>query len=172
MSDRKRVVGLDLSLTATGWYIFDARGEGWDGNFGVIDAPKLSGLDRMDSLLSQVQALTDPTTLAVIEDFSFASKGRAVFEIGGFGYLVRHALRKRGVEMLLVAPTLVKKFATGKGNADKSLVLKEVYKRWQADFEDDNVADAYVLARIGMVYLTGDYVTSFQQEVMDKLRAK
>lgn len=168
--DVERIVGLDLSLTATGYYVFDTPPK-MDG--GLLETGKLDGLARMDSILSQVDSLVDPLTLAVIEDFSFASKGRAVFQIGGLGFLVRHRLWKQGIRTLFVAPTLVKKFVTGAGNSEKSMMLKEVYKRWGADFQDDNVADAYALARIGRAYLGWEDkpLTSFQKEVLDKLRS-
>jgi crossover junction endodeoxyribonuclease RuvC len=44
---------------------------------------------------------------------------------------------------------LLKKFVAGKGNVDKNVVLKEVFKRWQFDTDDDNIADAFVLMQIG-----------------------
>lgn len=175
MAEIQRIVGLDLSLTATGFYIFDlnpAKDCSTESG-GLLSTGKLEGLARLDSLLSQVQALVDPVTLAVIEDFSFASHGQAVFQIGGLGWMIRHRLWKDKVQTLLCAPSQVKKFATGKGNAEKALMLKEVYKRWHMDFSDDNVADAYTLARIGRAFITWDLdLTSFQFEVLQKLRGK
>jgi Holliday junction resolvasome RuvABC endonuclease subunit len=35
--------------------------------------------------------------------------------------------------------------ATGKGNADKSLVMKSVFQRWAHDCDNDNNADAVTL---------------------------
>jgi Holliday junction resolvasome RuvABC endonuclease subunit len=56
--------------------------------------------------------------------------------------------RNRNTRPLKIPPTMVKKFATGKGNAKKNEVMLGVYKRWKVEFADDNMADSYVLARI------------------------
>jgi Holliday junction resolvasome RuvABC endonuclease subunit len=53
-----------------------------------------------------------------IEDYSMGSKGR-VFHIGENTGLLKHKLWLRGHPITLLAPTVIKKFATGKGNAKK-----------------------------------------------------
>jgi crossover junction endodeoxyribonuclease RuvC len=50
---------------------------------------------------------------------------------------------------LMVAPTALKKFITGKGNAKKELMLMKIFKRYGLEFENNNLADAYALARYG-----------------------
>lgn len=47
----------------------------------------------------------------------------------------------------IVPPTVLKKYVTGKGTAKKNEMLLGVYKRWDVEFKDDNLADAYALAR-------------------------
>jgi crossover junction endodeoxyribonuclease RuvC len=42
----------------------------------------------------------------------------------------------------------LKKYAAGKGNAKKQEMLLQIYKRWGLEFNDDNAADAYALARL------------------------
>lgn len=116
-----RVVGLDLSLTATG--IADASG----GSCTVGN--KLRGCERMEWIRDQVMAACpiEPAPsgwpmeapLVVIEDFAFAAKGRAIFDIGGLGWVIRMALHENGIPYALVSPTALKKYATGKGNANK-----------------------------------------------------
>ena len=49
---------------------------------------------------------------------------------------------------LKVPPMTLKKFAAGKGNAKKQEMLLQIYKRWGVEFNDDNAADAYALARL------------------------
>ena len=49
---------------------------------------------------------------------------------------------------LKVPPMTLKKYATGKGNAKKQEMLMQIYKRWGAEFNDDNAADSYALARL------------------------
>lgn len=49
---------------------------------------------------------------------------------------------------LMIPPMTLKKYATGKGNAKKQEMLLQIYKRWNVEFNDDNAADAYALARL------------------------
>jgi crossover junction endodeoxyribonuclease RuvC len=42
----------------------------------------------------------------------------------------------------------LKKYATGKGTSKKQEMLMQIYKRWGVEFNDDNAADAYALARL------------------------
>jgi hypothetical protein len=192
MKQPNRVLGLDLSLTGTGW----CATSNLVTRVGIIEPGKLEGLERMDHILKEISKLLDLTqvpffhvshseedaslpqtselnineTLVIIEDFSFSSKGSSLFQIAGLGYLVRHWLWEHGIKFLLVPPTMVKKFCTGTGTAQKSLILKEVYKRWNVDLTDDNEADAYVLSRIGRAYLGWDKdLTAFQRDVIDKM---
>lgn len=49
---------------------------------------------------------------------------------------------------LMVPPMTLKKYAAGKGNAKKQEMLLQMYKRWGVEFNDDNAADSYALARL------------------------
>jgi len=48
---------------------------------------------------------------------------------------------------IAVKPTTIKKFVTGKGNAKKDTIIKEIYKRWGFDTDNNNTADAYAIAQ-------------------------
>jgi crossover junction endodeoxyribonuclease RuvC len=48
----------------------------------------------------------------------------------------------------MVPPMTLKKYAAGKGNAKKQEMLLQIYKRWGIEFNDDNAADSYALARL------------------------
>lgn len=70
-------------------------------------------------------------------------------ELGGITRLAVHdALHEVCPPPLIVPPTSLKKFATGKGNIPKDNVLMAVYKKWGAEFQSNDLADAYTLARI------------------------
>ena len=50
--------------------------------------------------------------------------------------------------------------------------MKEVYKRWGFDTDDNNLSDAFAMAQIGRAYLGSmDKLTTFQQ-VIDSLQGK
>jgi hypothetical protein len=73
------------------------------GNIGswVVDVCKVRGVEKV-----------------YIEGYSYGSKGR-VFEIAENGGICKYLLWRNGIDYEVVAPTLIKKFATGKGNATK-----------------------------------------------------
>lgn len=56
-----------------------------------------------------------------IEGYAFSANGR-VFNIAENTGLLKYSLYRRGMPVDTVPPTTVKKFATGKGNADKLLM--------------------------------------------------
>ncbi len=71
----------------------------------------------------------------------------------------------------IATPGQVKKYATGAGKGvDKNQVLKEVYKRWGADFSSDDEADAYVLALMAAALESRPQgLLGFQTDVLDNL---
>lgn len=86
---------------------------------------------------------------AFIEDYAYnAKQGReAAGEVGG---IVRRYLWLRGIPTVPVSPLTLKSFI---GAGDKSMIVKEVFKQYGADANNDDEADAFVLAIIGeMMY--------------------
>ena len=77
----------------------------------------------------------------MIEDYSFGSKGR-VFNLAENCGLLKYMLFKKGYRFFTVPPTVVKKFATGKGNANKEAMVKAAQEKYGYPGTDDNVADA------------------------------
>jgi len=66
---------------------------------------------------------------------------------------------------LKIPPMTLKKYAAGKGNAKKQEMLLQIYKRWGLEFNDDNAADAYSLARLA----TGVYTNKVEEETIEKI---
>lgn len=75
----------------------------------------------------------DPTDLHImIEDYSFGSKGK-VFHIAENCGTLKFLLYKNNYKFHTVPPTVVKKFATGKGNATKD----SMYETFQQETGKD-----------------------------------
>ena len=85
-----------------------------------------------------------------IEGPSYMSNGAFVLQTGALHFMVKIMLKRRGVNYKIIAPGTLKKFVTGKGNAKKDLMLLKVYKKWGVEFDNDNLADAYGLARMAL----------------------
>ena len=97
--------------------------------------------------------LTSKPDAVFIEGFSFGSQGRAIYEIGGLGYLVRHFLWTHGMPYCEVSPASLKRYATGHGNANKDEMIAEAVRRFHFPGTDNNAADAWLLLHMGMQLL-------------------
>ena len=116
--------------------------------------PLYMGVSRIAEIYAEFDAMlqANPNIAgAAIEGYAFAAKG-AVFNLGELGGVLRLALYNRGIPSIEVPPTFLKKYITGKGNAQKNLLIKEVYKKYEADIDDDNDCDAFSLALVALDY--------------------
>lgn len=145
-----RVVGIDPSLTATALVGMDESA--CQERVLVIEGTKLKGLPRLDSIREQVISFIDHEMpeLVVIEGFAYNAKGASVFEMGGLGWLLRWTMFKMQQPFLVAPPSVLKSFATGKGNSAKEIMIREVYRKWKYEAKDNNDADAYALAKLGL----------------------
>jgi crossover junction endodeoxyribonuclease RuvC len=118
---------------------------------------------------AQLATAPDPLQGGAIEGCSYGSTHRE-FALGEVSGLLRADLYDRGVDLLVVPPTMLKKFATGRGHATKTQVMTAVETLWGAKDLDDNSADAVVLAQIARAFRQGVYHHRCQAEVIRALR--
>jgi len=146
------IVGVDLSLTATGVAL--AGGP-------RLIRSKRKGLARLHEISGEILdiARAEPDTLVIIEGYSFSSHAAHAHELGALGGVVRYRLWRRGIAFVDVAPATLKKYATGKGNAPKELVLAEAIRRLGYTGSSHDEADAIWLRAIGCALLDTPIVT-------------
>jgi Holliday junction resolvasome RuvABC endonuclease subunit len=97
--------------------------------------------------------------LVFLEGYSFASVGNS-FDIAENTGLLKHKLHLLGIEVRLVPPTSLKKFATDKGNAKKCAMAAAFWEENSVDIKKElgltsenpssDIVDAYYLARYGV----------------------
>ncbi len=169
-------VGLDLSLTASGF----AVKQGTHIEMRTIKTnPKtaVNDLARLEYIRDEILKLIPPgVAMVCVEDYfmpHMAHQIGAAIGLVGLGMTVRIAMYDRGIPFYVVADSQLKKFVTGKGAGQKSMILREAYKRWGIEAKDDNQADACVLAYIAEA-LAGqaEELTAFQKETVDKILAE
>ena len=101
-----------------------------------------------------------------LENYAMGASGK-VFHIGENTGLLKHSMWKNGIEFVVTPPTVIKKFATGKGNANKEKMWdsfidetrlnlfnklgQEQKKNWTPV---SDIVDSYYLAKHGFVNLT------------------
>jgi crossover junction endodeoxyribonuclease RuvC len=149
------VLGLDMSLTATGYAIHD--GTGW--GYGTINS-KLKGEPRLIEIRELVRSRIDDfrPDLVLVEGYAFGRPNQA-HQIGELGGVIRVMLHEHDVRWVEVPPKSVKKYASGKGNANKELMLVEAVKRLGYQGSSNDVADAMWLTALGADALGHPIVT-------------
>ncbi|MCR8939785.1 hypothetical protein O0555_21020 [Brevibacillus laterosporus] len=159
-------VGLDLS-TKTGFVRLDEQGNVLEAN--EITLKDLEDPERMSLLAEKILSEIQPTDFVLIEGFSFNSSGRSVDFQYGIGWFIRVHLYRRGMKFVVVAPSQLKKFATGKGVGDKAAVAVGIAERFGFKHKSDNVRDAYVLAQIGRALNGHGELIKPQKEVVEAI---
>lgn len=158
-----RVVGLDLSLTATG--VCAADGSTYTIN------PASKGDERLVEISAAVAVHTRAADLVVIEDAVVRSS--AAVAIGMVHGITRLILRTKYTRYVLIPPASLKRFATGKGNAGKPEMAVALFKRAGEELPDDNQVDAWWLRAAGHELLGEPLVElpAAQVAALDKVRA-
>jgi Holliday junction resolvasome RuvABC endonuclease subunit len=160
---------LDVSLAKTGVALIESwTDHAWKlTTYRVPTPPHLKGdtralRDRMAHVRSECSIAAERATLVVMEGPAFAATGSVAKDLAGLWWLVYDRLCQDH-RVVVVPPSTLKKWATGKGNAGKPQVGIGVAKAmpedvWLTDFAtlDDNEIDAAALAAMGVQLLGCD----------------
>jgi crossover junction endodeoxyribonuclease RuvC len=174
-----RTVGIDYSLSSPCVCIHEGVGKfnisncsfyyltstkKYEGVNGIINGQLhidyTSDEQRYDQITAWVLTLLRENDSICIEGYSMASTGR-VFNIAENAGLLKHYLWKQDYKFSVVPPTVIKKFATGKGNANKEklqesfieetgvnikYILNMTEKQWNPS---SDIIDSYYLCKYG-----------------------
>lgn len=163
-------VGLDLSLTSTGLAMFYPDGNNDVYTTLVPSKPKATGpavekrgklvrtetyadkLRRFQAIAAVIRDQIAYGATVYIEGPSYASVGQATHDIAGSWWNTYRMLSEEmGCLVHVIAPSIVKQYATGKGNAAKDVVMAAVIKRYpDIDILNNDVADATALLALGL----------------------
>lgn len=142
-------MGLDLSLRGTGICLLSPDNVEETTTSIVRVLPSVSAIIALQQIVSTVKtAITGKDiTLCTIEGYSFGSK-IGQFQMGEVGGVVRLLLHELGTPFVIVPPTMLKKWTTGNGTADKIQMGVATFAEWGFQFPDDNQCDAFNLATV------------------------
>lgn len=160
----RTLVALDLSYTNTGIAVF------YDGVF-QPDISTTKGtkptdgtdIQRTDAILKEIYKVTDTVERSrekpqiFIEDYAFARMQNRE-KMGELGGVVKHGLWTAGYTVTTLPIATIRKVVTGKGNADKALVMMSLLKNYGLTIPQNDLADA---AAVG---ITGDYVMQYRED--------
>jgi len=158
-------------------YLIDKKNPPYTTNIqGDIKPEYNSQEERFDwiSTWTLSQILCYDPDLVVLEDYSFGSKGR-VFHIAENTGLLKHKLFKANIPFIVVAPTTIKKFATGKGNANKEKMYECFTEQTGVDLRKQldttvehpisDIIDAFYIAKYGYTELIRQSKLPLRDEV-------
>ncbi|MDJ0463177.1 hypothetical protein [Streptomyces sp. H27-C3] len=160
-------VGIDQSYSGFGFAVYCHPSETYQTKTGKWEAKKfLSQSDRLDKIFRDVQMMLSGVHCSfggiasvAMEGYSHGSKFQRE-ALGELGAVVKLAIAEiAGVRPwrhpVIVPPPTLKKYVTGKGTATKQEMIDTVARRYGAIFYNDNLADAYALARVACTLQTG-----------------
>ena len=118
-------------------------------------SPSIDYTRRLVKIKNEIKNIiltVDPNYIA-LEGMAFGARGRAIFDIGGLSHILRECFLSLGIPFIIVPPTILKKYWTGKGTANKGDMINEAKNRGEdiiilekGDF-DNNIVDSLALCR-------------------------
>jgi Holliday junction resolvasome RuvABC endonuclease subunit len=111
-----------------------------------------------DFALDIISPLLNPKIF--IEGYSYGSKGQGLFQIAENCGILKYRLQEKYLPYETVVPSVVKKGATGKGNADKDMMynafvaetnidLKSIFETEKVGNPISDIADSYFIQKVG-----------------------
>lgn len=136
------VLGADLSYTCTGLVCvrtIDRSGMEvvWEEKVAIKPGPQR--ILRVAKLFTNLlkDYITKPD-LAIIEDVAVAAPSRhVVIKLAELAAIFKLILEAHHIDWLVVSPSLVKKYITGKGTSEKHIVARELKRQYGISFIND-----------------------------------
>ncbi|WP_354643944.1 Holliday junction endonuclease [Kitasatospora camelliae] len=145
MNTTPRILGLDLSLTATGVCMPD-------GTTLTITTKTKDGDRRLVQIADTMARIAaEGADLAVIEDLPKHAMSAGI--TGMVHGIARAALVRAGIPYALVSPATLKSYATDNGAAGKADMSAAARRAAGVVFADDNQCDAWWLQQAGLDWL-------------------
>ena len=171
----KTIIGIDYSLTSPAVcvndgslkYFYLTSKKKWTGRIsediiGYEHKEWTDPIERFkyisDFALDIISPLLNPQIY--IEGYSYGSKGQGLFQIAENCGILKYRLQEEQLPYATVVPSVVKKGATGKGNADKEMMYEAFVKETKLDLKKifdtekvgnpiSDIADSYFIQKVG-----------------------
>ena len=150
----RQVLAIDPSLTSTGvcwgsdphdWEVMVCKSK----PLGKNVAERVRRYEGLFSQINQI-CMTSQPVMIFIEAYAYGANTGSQMYLGEFGGILRWHLDYHSKHIYEVAPSTLKKFVTGKGNAKKEHMLAHVYHQWGRLFDTSDEADAFGLYQMAL----------------------
>lgn len=172
-------LGIDASLTGTGLALINDDYKIEKTLKLTVPHKDIERLFHLENLLLPFIEDSGKIKLICIEGPSYQSKEHKLFQIGEWTGILKLNLFKMGIDIIVAAPSQIKKYISGKFEhaTKKELVILDIYKYYNEEIRDNDIADAYVASRIARDYhrrfienIQDDNLKKSQIEVLKKIR--
>ena len=159
------IIGLDLSLTNTGWAILEVgkkvrreRGTIVSQDHGDIPAKPDKFKNRRERIGYIVQQVCEKTCLSIrskaivlMEEAVVVHRSNAISAGELAGVMKQMVYNATKLDAIEIPNTSLKKFITGRGSGKKEDMKLALYKKYDIDFQNlsNDASDAYGLTRLG-----------------------
>ncbi len=146
-------LGLDMSLTGTGFVVIDNKYNILEKEILHVDARDTERLLFIEEIfLKIIDPFKSKLKLVGIETPAFRAEGH-LFDMGELSGVLKLHLFKMGIHSIGISPFSLKKYITGSAKEKiKSVIILDLFKNFGVELRNDNLADAYALARIAHNY--------------------
>lgn len=155
------VAAFDLSLVCSGWAIGSAGKLLESGRIETIPIKGMTEVQQVErcifirnAVLTRIER--SGAGVVVFEDFAHAAKGASLHQLAGSAMMIRAELiANNDLPYMLVAPSTLKKFIVGRGGSPKNpvpkeIVIRDLYRNFGFEAQENNEADAVGLAYLGL----------------------
>jgi Holliday junction resolvasome RuvABC endonuclease subunit len=168
-------LGLDISATSTGIVLLRSDAPKCKKPEVLLEtayAPTSAGMRRVEILSNHLLNLVQKQApdRIVIEGYAISKFAGAVIQLVTVGAVVRYRMHTTGYRWLEPSPNELKKFVSGKGNVKKEHMMMEVLARWGHKSKNNDTADGYGLAAMGLAWSGFLDMTMPMREVVGKLQ--
>ena len=167
------IIAIDPSLASTGLVVLKGNDLAYKGTVKTEPTKtakaEMERLERIiDEIFKVVAKWHEEGMWGAIEGLSFGSIYGKTETRTALNYMIRERFIDWKIPLLIVPPKTLKKFCSGNGNAKKEDMKLAVFKRWHFEDKDDNIIDAYTLARLAECRING-FGTKADMEAVSKV---
>jgi len=152
-------IGIDPSLTATGIVIVNSSCETVKQHLIHTEADcYICPQQRLQDIMTDLITIIKDYNIGIvnIEGLSYNSTSTSFQERCGLYFMITTYFFNKDINFIITPPRSLKKLIAGNGNASKEQMIEVVQGKYNQNMNnDDNLCDAYGLARVGWETIYG-----------------